>query len=78
MHNALDVTSPLGTKVSPFYSRPYLVIHAERFAVAIDAAITDPEVSSIPIKAGSVDQVTDNNDVLYRPELYGRMRPLYK
>nr|MDQ5818767.1 DUF4037 domain-containing protein [Actinomycetota bacterium] len=78
MHNALGVTPPLGTKVSPFHSRPYLVIHAERFAAAIDAAITDPEVRSIPIKAGSVDQITDNTDVLERPEVYGRLRALYR
>jgi hypothetical protein len=78
MHNALGVTPPLGTKVSPFHSRPYLVIHAERFAAAIDAAITDPEVSSIPIKAGSVDQLTDNSDVLGKPEVYGRLRALYR
>jgi hypothetical protein len=68
----------LGTKVSPFHSRPYLVIHAERFAAATDAAITDPEVSSIPIKAGSVAQVTDNSDVLGQPEVYGKLRALYR
>ena len=78
MHNALGVTPPLGTKVSPFHSRPYLVIHAERFAAAIDYAITDPELNSIPIKAGSVDQVTDNTDVLGSPEAYERLRALYR
>ena len=26
MHNALGVTPPLGTKVSPFHTRPYLVL----------------------------------------------------
>jgi hypothetical protein len=78
MHNALGVTPPLGTKVSPFHTRPYLVIHAERLAAAIDAAITDPEVRSIPIQAGSVDQVTDNTNVLERPAAYRRFRALYR
>jgi hypothetical protein len=78
MHNALGLTPPLGTKVSPFHSRPYLVIHAERFAAAIDAAITDPEVRSIPIKAGSIDQITDNAEVLGQPAGYRRMRALYR
>ena len=78
MHNALGITPPLGTEVSPFHSRPYPVIHAERCAAAIDAAITDPEVRSIPIKAGSVDQVTDNTAVLGPPEVYGRLRALYR
>jgi hypothetical protein len=78
MHNALGVTPPLGTKVSPFHTRPYLVIHAERFAAAIDAAKTDPEVRSIPIQAGSVDQVTDNTNVLEHPAAYRRLRGLYQ
>jgi hypothetical protein len=77
MHNKLGVTPPLVTKVSPFHTRPYLVIHAERFAAAIDAAITDPEVRTIPIQAGSVDQVTDNTSVLERPAAYRKLRALY-
>ena len=48
------------------------------FMGSINAAITDPEVRSIPIKAGSVDQITDNTDVLGRPEVYGRLRALYR
>jgi hypothetical protein len=78
MHNALGVTPPLGTKVSSFHTRPYLVIHAERFAGAIDAAITNPEVRSISIPAGSVDQVTDNTSVLERPAAYRKLRALYR
>jgi hypothetical protein len=49
-----------------------------RFAAAIDAAITNPEIRSIPIEAGSVDQITDNADVLGRPEAYGRLRALFR
>jgi hypothetical protein len=78
IHNSLGVTPPLGTKVSPFHTRPYLIIHAERFAAAIDAAITDLEFRSIPIQAGSVDQVTDNTNVLERPAAYRKLRALYR
>lgn len=77
MHNALGITPPLGTRVTPFHTRPYLVIHAERFAAGIDAAIIDPEVRSIPTQAGSVDQVTDNTNVLGHPETFGRLQALY-
>lgn len=64
--------------MSPFHASPYLVIHAERFAAAIDVAIADPKVRSIPAKAGSVDQVTDSTEVLEGPEVYGKLRVLYR
>jgi len=32
MHNALSITEPLDTNVSPYYNGPYQVIHSERFA----------------------------------------------
>ena len=42
-HNALKITEPLSTEISDYYSRPYSVIFAERFAHAIKRAIKDPE-----------------------------------
>lgn len=64
--------------VSPFYDRPYLVIHADRFASAIGGAIADPEVRSIGFAAGSVDQFVDSTDVLTNPIAYRRLRTLYE
>jgi hypothetical protein len=77
MHNALGVTPQLETGVTPFHGRPYLVLHAERFAAALENALADPRVRSLPRGVGSADQITDNTDVLARPEVYGRLRALY-
>jgi len=41
MHNHLKITKPLATHVSPFYDRPYLVIHGDIFANEIKK-IKDP------------------------------------
>lgn len=55
MHNALRITRPLDTIVSQYYNRPYLVIHAERFATEIRKTIADREVREIEFSDGSVD-----------------------
>jgi hypothetical protein len=70
MHNDLKVTAPLPTGVSPFYSRPFLVIHAERFVQALRDAITDEEVLKLPEHLGSVDQFMDSTDALNRPQWF--------
>lgn len=78
MHNSLDLTPPLKVKVSRFHERPYLAIHAERFAAAIDRVITDPKVRSIRAKAGSVDQLSDSTNLLAHHKFYGKLRGLYE
>ncbi len=77
MHNELGVAPPLETGVTPFHGRPYLVLHAERFAAALEEAVTDQRVRSLPQGVGSADQLTDSTDVLARPEIYGRLGALY-
>ena len=47
MHNALGITKPLATTVSRYYTRPYLVLHAERFADEIRKTIEEPEVRRV-------------------------------
>jgi hypothetical protein len=64
MHNALGLTEPLTTKVSPFWKRPFLVIHADRFVDAIRAAIKSEEVLALPEHLGSIDQFVDSTDAL--------------
>jgi Domain of unknown function (DUF4037) len=78
MHNALGVTPPLSTGISRYHSRPYLVVHAGRFAAALRSAIEDPEVLSVPHKAGSVDQICDSTDVLAHPGTYLKLRVLFE
>jgi len=64
VHNTLSITDPLATEVSRYYSRPFLVIHADRFVDAIRAAITSEQVLALPEHLGSVDQFVDSTDAL--------------
>jgi Domain of unknown function (DUF4037) len=76
-HNELGVTEPLDPEVRPFWGRPFLVLNANRFVDALRAAITDPEVRGIEHEAGPINAVSDNTDVLTRPQLWRRLRSLY-
>ena len=81
MHNALGITAPLAEHVSFFHDRPFRVIHGGRFAEAIIDVITDQEVRELIERVGligSVDQITDNVDVLSGPEQYLKFRALYE
>lgn len=64
MHNDLNITLRLAPEVSQFHSRPFQVIHAERFADAIRAAIKSEEVLALPVNLGCVDQFIDSTDAL--------------
>ncbi len=61
--------------VSGFYSRPFQVIHAERFAGALVQQITDPVVLSIAEHSliGNIDLFSDStllrSDLFWRPGL---------
>jgi hypothetical protein len=76
-HNALKITEPLPTKVTKYYSRPYLVIHGDAFASSIREAIRDPKVKSITGNFGSVDQFIDSTDVLQQLSVVRRLRIVY-
>ena len=76
-HNALGLTAPLDPAVSRFYGRPFLVLHAERFAEALHAEIADPEVCALPKNLGGIDQFVDSTDVLSWPERAGRVKSIY-
>jgi hypothetical protein len=64
MHNPLAITSNPAIKVSQYYTRPFLVIHADRFVDAIRAAITSEQVLALPEHLGPVDQFVDSTDAL--------------
>lgn len=78
MHNALGITEPLSTSVMPFHDRPFSVISGERFASAIRACITDPEVAALPHGVGGIDQFVQNTNVLSNPEMYQRFGAIYE
>ncbi|MYZ38000.1 MULTISPECIES: DUF4037 domain-containing protein [unclassified Streptomyces] len=69
LQNESGLTEPLDPTRRPYHDRPFQVLHAERFAQALAATLTDPELRVLPL-TGSVDQWTDNTDLL------GRQRPL--
>lgn len=77
LHNALGITALLDPHVAPYYDRPYLVINAPRFVEAITATIIDPKLRTLPL-IGSVDQFVDSVDLLTRPPLYSKLRPLFR
>ncbi len=77
-HNQLGLTPPLPDQVSPFYSRPYQVIHAELFTAALLAEIKDPQLCAIPVPIGSVNQFITSVDALTRPELVRKLMVLYE
>jgi hypothetical protein len=77
MHNALGITDPLPTQVSPFWARPFQIIHGDHFAKAIHEAIHDEEVRALPAHVGGIDQWVDSTDVLDEPERFGHLRAMY-
>jgi hypothetical protein len=77
MHNALGITDTLPSKVSPFWGRPFQVIHADQFAAAIRAAIRDEQVRALPAHLGGIDQWVDSTDVLDEPDRFAGLRATY-
>ena len=75
-HNELGITESLPTTVSPYYGRPYQVIHGERFSRAIKGRISDPDLRSLP-DIGGIDQMADNTEVLSNPRLFHKFAGLY-
>jgi hypothetical protein len=77
-HNSLSLTEPLGTDVSNYYDRPYLVIHANRFSEAIRERISDKEVQNLPANLGAVDQFIASADVLTQTRLCAKLKALFE
>ena len=78
MHNALGVTEPLPTRVSPFFNRPYLIIHADRFSDALEARIADEGAKRMPRHAGSTSQWANSTDVQTYPHWFEPLRAVYE
>jgi hypothetical protein len=78
MHNELEITDSLTTKVSQFHNRPFMVIHGDKFADAIHAKIKDEEVKQLPKFLGGIDQYVDSTDVLSYTEKFRRFWSMYQ
>ena len=76
-HNSLGVTDRVDPQVRPFYGRPFVVLGADRFDVALRTAVQDSELQRVDHDAGGVDAVSDSADVLTRPDVWQRLRRLY-
>jgi hypothetical protein len=76
-HNALKITKPLPTRVTPYYGRSFLVIHGDVFAHEIKKAIKDPQVKRIKTMIGSIDQFTDSTDLIEDISLVRSLAALY-
>jgi hypothetical protein len=78
MHNALAITEPRPTTVSPYYGRPFQVIHSDRFCEAIEARITDQAIKQLPRHVGSISQWADSTDVLDYSAWWQPLRTAYQ
>jgi hypothetical protein len=80
MHNSLGITQTMPENVSPFFNRPFKVIHGGDFSQALVDQITDNEVKGIAAKwlIGSIDQFTDNTDLRCVTSLRPILRKLYE
>lgn len=78
MHNTLGITEPLKTEVRYFHDRPFRIIDASRFVIALKETLTDQTVKAIAPDIGSIDQFSDNTDLRSYPKLHKRLQTLYK
>jgi hypothetical protein len=66
--NRLGLAAPVDATRRPYFDRPYPVIGAGRFAAALLAGVTDPDVARLP-PVGAVDQYVDSTPALTEPRL---------
>jgi hypothetical protein len=80
MHNSLDLTEKMSESVSRFHDRPFKVINGERFAHALCARITGPDVKRIASRPliGGIDQFSDSTDLRSDPSWRGALKKLYE
>jgi hypothetical protein len=78
IHNTLRVTGPMDVSPRPYFSRPYTVMRADRFANALLSAVHCEELRRIPVRMGAIDQFVDNTDFIEHPETYRRVLELYR
>jgi hypothetical protein len=77
IHNTLRVTGPMDVSPRAYFSRPYTVMRADRFANALLSAVQCEELRRIPVRMGAIDQFVDNTDFIEHPETYRRVLELY-
>ena len=86
--NRLGLAEPVDPAPRQFYDRDIRVLGAERFTVALTAAITDPQLRALLERLGSrrdepvgglpgtIDQAADSTDVLSNPARFRAAAPM--
>jgi hypothetical protein len=64
--NDTGLAAAVDPTTRPYFNRPFRVLMAGRFADALLAAVTDPELTPLP-RVGAIDQHADNTDLLTDP-----------
>ncbi len=77
-HNALEVTPPVAPETRNYYGRPFRVLHAERFAGALHAAIADERLKEPQFGKGSINQWVDSDDRVSNVTFSRRLKALYE
>jgi hypothetical protein len=80
MHNDLKITDRLPAEITGFFDRPFRVIRGEKFARAIAARISIPEIAGIAQRRliGSIDILSDNADLLQDESVRPALKSLYR
>jgi hypothetical protein len=77
-HNSLGVTGPMDITPRQYFSRPFVVMRADRFANALLGAVQGPELRRIPVRMGAIDQFIDSTDFIEHVETYRSVLGLYR
>ena len=76
-HNSLGITPFIAPDSTAFFNRPYQVLFADRFANAIQQAITDPLLQNVAAEIGGVDQISDCVNLIDDVTLSQRVQVFY-
>ena len=80
MNDNLGITPTVGAKAGDFFGRPFKVIHLHgKFSELIAEQIQDPVLRRLAMNypIGSIDQISDNTDLLSNPRYRTILRNLY-
>jgi hypothetical protein len=78
-HNGLGLTEPMPERTMHFFGRPLRVMALHGFADALLRSVRDPQMVQLAKRRpiGSIDQISDNTDLLEATELRESLRVLY-
>lgn len=77
MHNNLGLTKHVEPEIRRFHSRPYRVLHSERFVEALYGTIRSEAVLRLPRNLGGVAQFLNSTETLDWVERCRRLEVLY-